>query len=268
MIADPDFNLADDGTVPSVPAAVPGQAARARDLRWAALGPVRRLAGTRAEGEAIARLLDGALLWLDAGALDGRFKRECRSPCILHLATHGLFRPDDESDAPTAQASGRPVLDNALRRSVILLAGYNTAVLNGIPVPDAGDGLLTAEDVSGMDLLGTELVVLSACDTGRGRVHTGEGVFGLRRTFVLAGARTLVMSLWKVPDRATQELMVDFYRRLLAGEPRGEALRAAQLSVRASHPHPRSWAAFICQGDPGPLGGGPRRPQERRQTAR
>lgn len=82
---------------------------------------------------------------------------------------------------------------------------------------EAEDGLLTAEDVTGIDLLATELVVLSACETGLGEVQAGEGVFGLRRSFVLAGARTLVMSLWKVPDEQTRELMEDFYQRLLDG---------------------------------------------------
>lgn len=118
---------------------------------------------------------------------------------------------------------------------------------------DAEDGLLTAEDVSGLDLLDTELVVLSACETGLGEVHVGEGVFGLRRAFVLAGAKTLVMSLWKVPDEQTRELMEDFYRRILSGEPRADALRDAQLAMKTKHPEPLYWGAFICQGDPGPL---------------
>jgi len=78
-------------------------------------------------------------------------------------------------------------------------------------------------------------------------------VFGLRRAFVLAGAKTLVMSLWKVPDQQTQELMVDFYQRILASQPRAEALRQAQIALKAKYPHPRYWGAFICQGDPGPL---------------
>ena len=86
-----------------------------------------------------------------------------------------------------------------------------------------------------------------------GQVQVGEGVFGLRRAFVLAGAKTLVMSLWKVPDRQTQELMNDFYRRILMGEPRADALRAAQLTMKEKHPEPGYWGAFICQGEPGPL---------------
>jgi CHAT domain-containing protein len=104
-----------------------------------------------------------------------------------------------------------------------------------------------------MDLSDTELVVLSACETGLGQIHTGEGVFGLRRSFVLAGARTLVMSLWKVPDEQTKELMVDFYKRLLSGKGRAEALRDAQLAMKEKYPHPYYWGAFICQGNSGPL---------------
>jgi CHAT domain-containing protein len=85
-------------------------------------------------------------------------------------------------------------------------------------------------------------------------VQAGEGVYGLRRAFVLAGAATLVVSLWPVPDQQTQELMADFYRRMLAGVPRADALRAAQLALKERHPHPRDWGAFICVGEPGALG--------------
>jgi len=115
---------------------------------------------------------------------------------------------------------------------------------------DAEDGILMAEDVTGMDLLATELAVLSACQTGLGEVHSGEGVYGLRRAFVLAGAKTLVMSLWKVPDEQTRELMENFYRRLLRGEPRADALREAQLEMKKNYPDPFYWGAFICQGNP------------------
>jgi CHAT domain-containing protein len=146
-----------------------------------------------------------------------------------------------------------PLSENPLLRSGLALAGAQTWLDGGALPPEAGNGLLTAEDVTGLDLLDTELVVLSACETGLGEVQVGEGVFGLRRAFVLAGAKTLVMSLWKVPDEETRELMENFYRRVLAGEPRAEALQNAQLAMKAKYPHPFFWGAFICQGNPGPL---------------
>jgi CHAT domain-containing protein len=202
--------------------------------------------------------------WLATDALEGRLKA-CRSPRILHLATHGFFLVDqngtgsadlrDLGASPSA-GSGRlsgKGLENPLLRSGLALAGANTWLQRGSIPAEAEDGLLTAEDVTGLDLADTELVVLSACETGLGEIHVGEGVFGLRRAFTLAGARTLVMSLWKVPDRQTEELMIDFYQRIQAGQGRAEALREAQLALKARHPEPLYWAAFICQGDPRPL---------------
>jgi CHAT domain-containing protein len=145
--------------------------------------------------------------------------------------------------------------ENPLLRSGLALAGAQTW-LDGKPLPpEAEDGLLTAEDVAGLDLLNTELVVLSACETGLGEVHTGEGVFGLRRAFIVAGARTLVMSLWKVPDEQTRELMIDFHTRVLSGQGVADALRQAQLAMREKYPDPYFWGAFICHGNPGPLSG-------------
>jgi CHAT domain-containing protein len=267
VAADPDFDLVSQ-PVPAAPAP-PALAAVAaptpkqggffswllggrhsRDLDRAA--GACRLPGTRAEGEQIASLLK-VEPWLEAQVLEARLKAE-RSPRILHLATHGFFYKDQPHDPE----SGR--WENPLLRSGLLLAGYNTWLARGELPPEAEDGMLTAEDVTGLDLLDTELVVLSACETGLGEVHVGEGVFGLRRAFVLAGAKTLVMSLWKVPDQQTQELMVDFYQRILKGEPRAEALRQAQLALKAKHPDPLYWGAFICQGDPGPLQGSPAAP--------
>jgi hypothetical protein len=225
-----------------------------------------RLPGTRAEGETIAGLL-GVRPWLDAAALERRLKTACRSPRILHLATHGFFLPDQPRDPghdrlglgfEPMRELGRfsgPLPENPMLRSGLALAGANTWLKAGKPPDEAEDGLLTAEDVSGLDLLATELVVLSACETGLGQVHVGEGVVGLRRAFVLAGAKTLVMSLWKVPDEPTRELMEEFYQRILAGEGRADALRQAQLTMKAKYPDPYYWGAFICQGDPAPLRG-------------
>jgi CHAT domain-containing protein len=117
--------------------------------------------------------------------------------------------------------------------------------------PEAEDGVLHAEDVSELDLEGSELVVLSACDTARGEVQSGEGVFGLRRAFVLAGARTVVMSLWKVDDSRTKDLMEKFYERIPRVGGHAEALRCAQLWLKKAHPSPTLWGAFICQSDVG-----------------
>jgi CHAT domain-containing protein len=258
VLADPDFDVRGD---------VAGK------LEGKDVGPLRggldygrlhfrRLPGTEQEGKQVAAML-GVRPWLAEAALEGRLKA-CRSPRILHLATHGFFLENQKHDPTRAVfglfgpegLSGRltgPLPENPLLRSGMGLAGVNTWLAGGSPPAEAEDGILTAEDVTGLDLLDTELVVLSACETGLGEVRVGEGVFGLRRAFVLAGARTLVMSLWKVPDEQTRELMEEFYRRLLAGAPRADALREAQLVIRAKHPHPYFWGAFICQGDPGPL---------------
>jgi CHAT domain-containing protein/tetratricopeptide (TPR) repeat protein len=265
ILADPDFDLGREETAPlGPPLGTPGR--HSRDIGQSSF-EFDRLPGTRTEGERIADLL-AARLWVAGEALEGRLRAECRSPCVLHLATHGFFLEDQElrhaermidsgilseSQGGSERLSG-PLPENPMLRSGLALAGANTWLKAGTPPAEAEDGLLTAEDVSSLDLLATELVVLSACETGLGQVHVGEGVFGLRRAFVLAGAKTLVMSLWKVPDEPTRELMEDFYGRLLAGEGRAEALRLAQLAMKARYPDPFYWGAFICQGDPSSLG--------------
>jgi hypothetical protein len=221
----------------------------------------KRLSGTKKEGERIAQML-GVTPLVGDGPLEATVK-DARSPRILHIATHGFFRPDTTRD-PNEKAHdvrtmgaldggllGRLAhVENPLLRSGLALVGANTWLKGGSLPQEAEDGILMAEDVTGMDLLATELAVLSACQTGLGEVHSGEGVYGLRRAFVVAGAKTLVMSLWKVPDEHTRELMEDFYRRLLGGEPRAEALREAQLKMKERYPDPFYWGAFICQGNP------------------
>jgi CHAT domain-containing protein len=248
VVADPDFDLDLDD---AAPAEFLARRSRALDPKQVHFDP---LPGTYAEGEHIAAQL-GVPPWLKATALKGRLKTFC-SPRILHLATHGFFLEEQKYDASQGESGlGRlsHALENPLLRSGLALAGANTW-LAGKPLPaEAENGILTAEDVSGLDLLSTELAVLSACDTGLGEVRIGEGVFGLRRAFVLAGVRTLVMSLWKVPDHQTQELMEEFYRRILTGEQCAGALREAQLAMKEKYAKPLYWGAFICQGDPGPL---------------
>lgn len=270
VIADPDFDLSND--VPCL-----GKAAEKQTWRYSRhLGdlPIQfsRLDNLAVEGDRIAKML-GVQPWLRESALESCLK-SYTSPRILHLATHGFFLNDQEwhklilgtrpfGPATTGihtdfQQPAEAIMESPLLRSGVALAGANTFLrfLRGesleSPPPSAEDGILTAEDVTGLNLFGTELVVLSACETGLGVPRTGEGVFGLRRAFVQAGARTLVISLWRVHDKATMELMVEFYRRLLAakGKGRAEALREAQLAIRNKYPAPCFWGAFICQGDP------------------
>lgn len=119
------------------------------------------------------------------------------------------------------------------------------------PGNDGDDGILTAQETAGLNLWGTKLVVLSACDTGVGEVKTGEGVYGLRRPLVLAGAETQVISLWPVSDRGTRDLMIYYYRALQLGVGRSAALRDVQLRLlkRTARMHPFYWASFIQSGE-------------------
>ncbi|MBI2302282.1 MAG: CHAT domain-containing protein [Armatimonadetes bacterium] len=227
---------------------------------------ISSLPGSKEEGEKIAALARAAGAPVEelagSAATEAKIKSAVR-PAVLHLATHGLFLPDVEADtgpdaglyvfapgegpAPAAPWSGNP-----MHRSVLLLTGAAHS-LEGAKT-DGEDGILTAEEVGGMDLEGTRLVCLSACDTGLGEVHKGEGVMGLRRAFQLAGAESLVMSLWRVPDAETRDLMIDFYRRFTAGESAPDAMTAAQRAFIAARraagqsDAPFWWAGFVVGG--------------------
>ena len=155
----------------------------------------------------------------------------------LHIATHGFYWTEREAaqlDGLAFLGTDMPTVvqeDKALTRSGLLLAGANTA-LKGLPLPEGvEDGVLTAKEIAALDLRSLDLVALSACQTGLGEI-TGDGVFGLQRGFKKAGANTLLMSLWKVDDTATQLLMTQFYKNLLAGMGKYEALAAAQKYLR------------------------------------
>ncbi len=216
----------------------------------------RRLQGTAAEGRAVGKAL-GVAPWMAEFALEENI-RDAVSPAALHIATHGFFLPKKAMRFALLAGLGTesdtdPGEENPLLLSGLALAGANSWLAGQVLPKEADDGLLTAEDVSTMNLTGTQLVVLSACDTGIGRIESGEGVLGLRRSFRLAGAGTLVMSLWKVPDTETAQLMKEFYRQLNAGMSCAQALREAQLMLRRQHPEPYVWGAFICEGNPGPL---------------
>lgn len=252
VFADPDFDLSANRSSHLSEQEIPS-GKKSKDLDRNLLY-FQRLPGTRDEGEQIAHLL-GVKPLIGTEALKTRLKAFC-SPRILHIATHGFFLKNRTETSSNIESFGKfdklsnYGIENPLLRSGLALAGINTWLKNEKLPPEVEDGLLTAEDVAGLDLRDTELVVLSACDTGLGEIHTGEGVFGLRRAFVLAGAKILVMSLWQVPDKQTQELMINFYNRVLNGQPCAEALREAQLAMKAKYSNPYYWGAFICQGDP------------------
>ncbi len=256
IVADPDF----DGAIRRRGAdGLAGERGVDEETRGLAsllrLGGVRRLPGTRAEAKAIAGPLaaytgQAPRQHLGPEALEGVVKG-AKGPHVLVLATHGFFLPA-ERVSPAERLGGKapPGWQNPLLRCGLLLAGCNHAAKS-----KAGDdGVLTGLEVVGMDLRGTELVVLSACETGLGDVQRGEGVAGLRQAFRLAGAEAVVSSLWQVPDQASARLMTLFFAGLARGRDRAGALREAQLKLIAERredaaaAHPFFWAAFTLTG--------------------
>ncbi|MEM8806568.1 MAG: tetratricopeptide repeat protein, partial [Cyanobacteria bacterium P01_G01_bin.38] len=249
VMADPDYDKAD-----TTVAAAPSEANNQRSIDASNL-TFTDLPGTAAEADAIAPMLSNPTLLLKAEATENALKQVQR-PSILHVATHGFFLqnlpqvPPPDLDAPRGFLNGEPAQpqvpqENPLLRSGLALAGANPRQ------SDQEDGILTALEAAGLDLRGTQLVVLSACETGVGQVANGEGVYGLRRSLVMAGAESQLISLWIVDDTGTKDLMIDYYERLLSGQGRSEALRQTQLAMLNSetYQHPFFWAAFISSGD-------------------
>jgi CHAT domain-containing protein/tetratricopeptide (TPR) repeat protein len=251
--------------------ALPGAAREAREVAeiWAATAQV----GGDSPDPAAVRLTGPA-------ATEAAFKARAPGRRVVHLATHGFFLGSECPSAagrgvggvgaagPGLEGPGAPASvaspgpgstpasvsgENPLLLSGLVLAGANRRERAG---PDEEDGVLTAEEIAAMDLSGVEWAVLSACDTGRGEVRAGEGVLGLRRAFQVAGARTLILSLWSVEDDSTREWMRALYEgRLSQGLDTAEAVREASLSVlnarraRSASTHPFYWAGFVAAGD-------------------
>jgi CHAT domain-containing protein len=161
------------------------------------------------------------------GALNG--------PRVLHFATHGFFAEDTGAGGSIVSAR----TDNAMLNSGLVLAGANSYGRGG------GSGLLTSDEVTSLNLSGTELVILSACDTGLSDTLTGDEVFGLRRAFQIAGAESVMMTMWRVPEKEASEIVEEFYKNWLGGADKHAALLAAQKKVREESKPPDFWGAFV-----------------------
>ena len=262
IVADPFFGEpgsedvaeAKTATAMSSKKSAPGGARRSvtvgQDLSAIYFAP---LAGTALEARSIKALFPDATVLSGREVTESAIKR-VEAPSILHFATHGFFLEDAEKTKVDRTRSAQQIQttmipENPLLRSGLALSGANVHPAGG----EAGgeNGILTALQASSLNLWGTKLVTLSACDTGVGEVKDGEGVYGLRRAFFLAGTQSLVMSLWPVSDSVTREMMVDYYTGLKHGLGRGEALRQAELAMlkRKGRQHPFYWASFIESGE-------------------
>lgn len=213
------------------------------------------LEGTEHEVNQISQLLDSAQ-WQHQFYLQNTAQEETiknlsftDKPHILHIATHGYFFPrvlqQDSSSMNSAHLQNRiRSIINPLWRSGLAFAGANY-IWRGSHIPSGvEDGVLMAYEVANLNLFGVDLVVLSACDTGRGDLHNSEGVLGLQRAFKTAGVRHLILSLWHIPDAQTSELMILFYKKYLKGQPIRKAFRAAQQEMAKQYA-PFYWAGFI-----------------------
>ncbi|MBD2069516.1 tetratricopeptide repeat protein [Leptolyngbya sp. FACHB-671] len=186
--------------------------------------PLASLPGAEREAEAIAQFLNTEAI-IGEAATETAVTQQMPDAQIIHLATHGLLEYGIPSDSGVLDVPGAIAL-----------------------TPDGSDdGLLTSAEILEMDLQ-AELVVLSACDTGRGRI-TGDGVVGLSRALISAGVPSVVVSLWAVPDAPTADLMTEFYRQLQANPDKAQALRQAMLITMQQHPDPKDWAAFTLIGE-------------------
>ena len=224
------------------------------------------LEGTKREVDQIAdQMKRHQIHYLYYSGADGSeesFKKlDGTKPKMMHIATHGFYlteeeaklsnfaRPQMELMMGDNQRAGRPVEDKPMTRSGLLFSGCNHAIHHE-PIPDGvEDGILTAQEISTLDLRGLDLVVLSACQTALGDIASGEGVFGLQRGFKKAGAKTILMSIDKVDDEATRILMVEFYNNLMSGKSKYQSLKDAQKYLREydnrKYDNPKYWASFI-----------------------
>lgn len=223
------------------------------------------LDGTKTETDNISKVLTKGKLdvnyFSSTGATEEKFKETAENSNILHIATHGFFYPDpnkvqEEAEKNTEYGDitfrgnqGYGVNSfvesrNPLMRSGLALAGANDVWSQQVKNDSIEDGVLTAEEVSNIDLRKTELVVMSACESGLGDIQGSEGVYGLQRSFKMAGVDFIIMSLWQVPDKETEEFMTIFYKNLAKKKDIKKAFSKTQKAMRKKY-DPYFWAAFV-----------------------
>jgi CHAT domain-containing protein len=265
IVAGPDYDAAEVADPEEYQQAAASRAAQGDTLRGAGSGlrglSFLPLPGAQKEGEIILEQVDAqneARSVFSQGAAEEQVISELTEiPEILHIATHGFFLKADENLKKRllklqrgADLQVPPPGDNPLLRAGLAFAGINKNAQFLGDIDTRNDGVLTALEVLDLKLSGTKLVVLSACETGLGEIHEGEGVYGLRRAFQEAGVSEVVNSLWEVSDAGTQALMIEFYQRILTGMPARQALRESQLALKASPlwGQPYIWSAFMMVG--------------------
>lgn len=273
-LGDPEFANATDGDAPGLAGGSGSGAEWLAARSGPAFGSWPPLPQTRTEVEKIAAIWKAGRLakervdlLVGAGASERALRQGLHGHRVVHIATHGFYEDSAASASvvPTRGVSNAaevnsttPAVDRSdglpFLRSGLVLAGAGASCAEPAPV---NDGILTTEEVLGLDLSGVEWVVLSACDTGIGEIHGIDGVLGLRRAFRIAGARTVIASLWPVDDRWAREYMEALYReRFVDRRSTPEAMQAASRAVIAElrseglEPLPRWWASFVAVGDP------------------
>jgi CHAT domain-containing protein len=259
VMANPTY---DRPSVKTAPSAKPDAESTLAQRRSAELNSKqwKPLPASEREGQQVAKLLNTELISGKEASVTALKWQQ--SPRVLHIATHGFFVADPDakpSEAMQAIQEDLPLLRSLRQEDPQLRSGLVLAGANQPDLDPKDDGYLTAAEALNLNLKGTQLVVLSACSTGHGDVRTGEGVYGLQRSLTVAGARSTLLSLWKVDDAATAEFMARYYQRLKAGEGRSDALAAVQQEFR-QHPieawrHPYFWAAWQLVGDWRPIKG-------------
>lgn len=213
---------------------------------------IPELPGTKTEVDAITRLLRSSGYQVAEYTQQAATERNLKSAnhlSILHIATHGYFHQDVDKASWPIGVHADNARDNVLLRSGLMLTGASEAGKMSVSLDSSSNGIITSYEAMNLDLQGTSLVVLSACETALGEIRAGEGVYGLQRAFLVAGAEAIIMSLWKVSDASTQELMNLFYSNWIKSGDKTKAFKQAQVQLMAKYKQPYYWGPFVMMED-------------------